>query len=44
MEVCRPALSVPLMELERDRDGVEEAGGSPTEWIMDFLSWEGKIK
>lgn len=31
------------MELERDKEGVEEAGGSPTEWVMDFRSWQGKI-
>lgn len=31
------------MELEREREGVDEAGGSPTEWVMDLRSWQGKI-
>lgn len=42
IDVCRPAFSVPLMELERDSEGVEEAGGSPTEWVMAFRSLGGK--
>lgn len=37
-EVCRPALSAPLMELERDSVGVDEAGGSTIERVMDFRS------
>lgn len=38
IEVCSPALSAPLMELERDREGVEDAGGSPTEWVIALRS------
>lgn len=37
-EVCRPPVSAPLMELERDRVGVDEAGGSTIERVMDFRS------
>lgn len=36
-EVCRP-VSAPLMELERDRVGVDEAGGSTIERVRDFRS------
>lgn len=43
MKVWRQALSVPLMELERDREGVDEAGGSEAEWVMVFLSWGEQI-
>lgn len=38
-EECRPAVSAPLMELERDSVGVEEAEGSTIERVMDFRSW-----
>lgn len=37
-EECRPAVSAPLMELERDSVGVDEAGGSTIERVMDFRS------
>lgn len=37
-EACRPAVSAPLMELERDRVGVDEAGGSTIEKVIDFRS------
>lgn len=38
IEECRPAWSAPLMELERDSEGVEQTGGSTTEWVMDLRS------
>lgn len=37
-EVCRPPMSAPLMELERDRVGVDEAGGSTIERVIVFRS------
>lgn len=38
MEVCRPAVSAPLMELERDSVGVDEAACSTVGRITDFRS------
>lgn len=38
--LCRPPLSAPLMELQRDKEGVEDAGGSPTDWFKTFRSWK----
>lgn len=39
-EECKPAVSAPLMELERDSVGVAEAGGSTAERVKDFRSWK----
>lgn len=41
-EEWSPVWSVPLMELERDSEGVEEAGGSLTDNTVAFLSWQAQ--
>lgn len=38
IEVCRPPWSAPLIELERERDGVEDAGASLTDILGVFRS------
>lgn len=36
-EVCSP-LSAPLIELERDKEGVDDARASPTDCVVAFRS------